>query len=142
MYISMRSDTFLLQVSDQVQTAEQDLPRIGNLHRDAPQPPVPLHGHLDIIREHEQAQSEHEAGLSISPEPLPSPFPPMLGFSSRQAPMPTPGRAGSAPARIQEGGHADILQGLQLDRFAPASTSHQLFKYTYILLLQLHVLDL
>ena len=77
---------------------------------------------LQIIPEHDHLHSELQ-GVSHAPA---APLPPshgIRGFSSRPTqaqPMAAAGRAGSAPARIQEGGHADILQGLQLERFAPA----------------------
>ena len=114
-----------LQV-DQPQGTSPVLPTAEGLHHGHQPPPVPHCDHLEIIPEAEPASSEHAFGSSPSPTPAPRlrAFHPAQGISSLRAPSSgAAARAGSAPARIQDG-HADILQGINLDRFAPAGRQY------------------
>lgn len=63
--------------------------------------------------------------------PVPVAVPRMLGSHLPQGPghqgpvsVAAPGRAGSAPGRIQDTGHADILQGLLPERPAQPGRNH------------------
>ena len=82
---------------------------------------------LEIISEDGVEPARHvPAGASHTQTPTPR----MLGVHVPQGPdhqgpvsVAAAGRAGSAPGRIQETGHADILQGLFPDRSAPIGAS-------------------